>query len=357
MAAAAGEGIVRLVEWKTGRDWSAALTAKLEGSDGFYQVHPFIGFVMRPGASLDSPRGQFSVNSLGYRGAEFDKVKAPGTFRVACLGGSTTWGSGASCDDATWPAALQRDLTALLPSGGPYQRVEVINAGAPGYTLMESFVQLKMRLVPLQPDLVVVYHGINDARVMGRGNFEPDYTHVRRAFTAPVPTSTEILLGWSHLYGLARESFGAREDLEQIIYVPGFETMPMTERVELGRATYLRTLTELVAVARVSGADVLFTTFGYTRELPMKYEWMLDYGFLVTDQLNAATAEVAQRQDVPVADVAACLGGEGKYFVDPVHLNDTGNRMIARCIAQRIQEAGLLKGPVGPKVTRPLGEK
>ena len=64
-------------------------------------------------------------------------------------------------------------------------RFEVLNCGVPGYTSIESLVNLELRLLELDPDVVLIYHGINDARmVQGRG-WRADYTHVRRSWRDP----------------------------------------------------------------------------------------------------------------------------------------------------------------------------
>lgn len=341
----AAEAVVRIVEAVTGRDYAPHLALRLDVNELLVQPHPYIGFTPRPGATNLPGRPQFSINSLGFKGPEFDQVKAPGTLRVAALGGSTTWGSGASSDAATWPSALARRLGALLPADGPYQRVEVINAGVIGYTLLESFVNLKMRVMPLRPDIVVIYHGINDARVMGRPGFRPDYTHVRGPWRAPMPSAADALFQWSHLYGFLRRDAEDRLDLYDLVHIETSEEQRTPNDRDAGLENYIATLREAVAVAQVGGARTVLCTFAYTEEIEAQKDWMLWYGFRLVDRINDAVRTLVQDERILFADVAAALGGRREHFVDPVRLSDGGNARLAEVVSRSIQQAGLLAAP------------
>lgn len=87
---------------------------------------------------------------------QFPADKSSGTYRIFCVGGSTTFGRpyGASTSFAGW-------LGEFLPIADPSRRWEVINAGGISYasyrvsSLMEELIQY-------EPDLFVVYSGQNE---------------------------------------------------------------------------------------------------------------------------------------------------------------------------------------------------
>lgn len=350
VTAVLAEAAVRIYESAAGKDFSVAFAAGLNMSELLYQPHPYIGYDLRPGAESRPGRDPFRVNSRGFRGAEFDALPQQGTLRVACVGGSTTWGTGCSGDDTTWPALLQVLLNKALPEDGPYQRVEVINAGVSGYTLMESFIHLKMRVLPLRPHVVVVYHGINDARVITRNTFRPDYAHVRHSWRVPVPATSDILFGWSRVYGWLRGGAGALPDLQDFVYAEDLEQQAGLQNIDPGAANYARTLHELIAIARVSDCQPMLATQAYTRRLPNKNEWMLTYGFHCLDRLNQETTAVAERQGVPLVDLREAVGEAPRLYADPVHLNDAGNGIVAYAIARSMVDSGLLR-PTEPNGT------
>jgi tetratricopeptide (TPR) repeat protein len=86
----------------------------------------------------------------------FPREKAPGTRRVFCLGGSTTYGH--PYDDATSFAAWLREL---LPPASGDDRWEVINAGGISYASYRA-AALMEELAQYEPDLFVVYTGHNE---------------------------------------------------------------------------------------------------------------------------------------------------------------------------------------------------
>ena len=71
-------------QWRLGEYWP------LQRGD-----YPYLPFVLNPEHA--------DINELGFRGKPFSMEKAPGTYRIAFLGGSTTYCAEVSGDDKTWP--------------------------------------------------------------------------------------------------------------------------------------------------------------------------------------------------------------------------------------------------------------
>ena len=97
----------------------------------------------------------YNINSSGFRTPEFSKP-APGEFRIAVLGGSTTFGL-LNADKNTIPAFLEQNLRAQLA-----RNITVWNLGVPGVTSPEELVILKHVYEAVAPDLIIAYHGGND---------------------------------------------------------------------------------------------------------------------------------------------------------------------------------------------------
>ncbi len=105
------------------------------------------------------------INALGFRGAEVPETKPPGTVRVLCVGDSYTFGPYVD-DQETFPAALGRLLDAPVPGEGP--AVEVVNAGANGFTLRDELAFLKDKGLGIAPDIVVLIYTQNDIADLAR---------------------------------------------------------------------------------------------------------------------------------------------------------------------------------------------
>lgn len=95
-------------------------------------------------------------NNLGLRGRDLSPQKPPGTYRVVMLGDSFTAGKGVA-DDETFSHLLEETL-----DRGEGPRVEVLNAGVDSYAPLASYVQLREKLLPLEPDLVVLNFDMSD---------------------------------------------------------------------------------------------------------------------------------------------------------------------------------------------------
>jgi lysophospholipase L1-like esterase len=100
----------------------------------------------------------------GYR--SIAPIETKRRFRVLALGDSCTFGLGVQ-DGETWPAQLE----GVLQVSG--LDVEVINAGVPGYSAYQGRRLFETRGLALEPDLVLVTFGFNDADTgMPRSDFE-----------------------------------------------------------------------------------------------------------------------------------------------------------------------------------------
>lgn len=90
-----------------------------------------------------------------------NNVVAPGVL-IAALGDSVTFGSGAEDEvlgDDVYHAKLQR----LLAKRYPRCNFSVLNAGENGQNAGGGLAQLEKSVLPLQPDLLLIGYGLNDA--------------------------------------------------------------------------------------------------------------------------------------------------------------------------------------------------
>ena len=103
-----------------------------------------------------SSDGSVRTNSLGLRGPAV-RPASPDLFRVLFLGESSTFGWDVPYE-SSYAALLQR----LLAEDGRGREVEVINGGMPGYTLVQGYGLLLRLELRLDPDVVLVAFGFND---------------------------------------------------------------------------------------------------------------------------------------------------------------------------------------------------
>ena len=96
-------------------------------------------------------------NSFGMRDREFSRTKTDGTYRIICMGDSVTFGWPTPPEE-TYPKILEK----ILNTKSINLKYEVLNAGVPGYTSYQGLKFLEKDILSYNPDLIVVYFGIND---------------------------------------------------------------------------------------------------------------------------------------------------------------------------------------------------
>jgi lysophospholipase L1-like esterase len=125
-----------------------------------FEQDPFLGYRGRPHASawiepaglpLNADRVRHNADGFRDRRRFADLAPAPGRKLVLCVGDANTYGLTAGSEERTYPAMLEKELRAL--SGDPGWTV--YNAGLPGYTSHEVLELVKLRLLRLQPDVIV----------------------------------------------------------------------------------------------------------------------------------------------------------------------------------------------------------
>jgi hypothetical protein len=100
---------------------------------------------------------KIEINSKGLRNDEINTKKLDDVFRIIAVGGSTTFSG--ETNEKTWPGHLQRIIEENIDN----RKIEVINAGIKGGTTNHELDFIKSNLTFLQPDLIIMYDGWNDA--------------------------------------------------------------------------------------------------------------------------------------------------------------------------------------------------
>lgn len=124
------------------------------GFNWYYKAKPGTYSAPKPYAY-----GSYTINSLGFRGGEFNPYDKQNKIRVFCVGDSTTFGK-ESPDNETWPARFEYHLNIKKPN-----KYEVINSGFGSYYSLNYLNLIRYELIKYKPDLIIVCGGINDLNI------------------------------------------------------------------------------------------------------------------------------------------------------------------------------------------------
>jgi hypothetical protein len=129
----------------------------------FAQPDPELGWSFRPrinGWSSHENTAYIRINRFGFRGNDWLKEPATGTFRVAVIGDSSVDSSNLPEENAI-TSEIERHLrTCPILAGGPS---EVLNLGVSGYGTAQEYLLLRHAVDSFHPNLILlVFYAGND---------------------------------------------------------------------------------------------------------------------------------------------------------------------------------------------------
>lgn len=295
-------------------------------------------------------RFDVTINAQGFRGRDFGPKRA-GVVRIVTLGASSTFGY-YDRDDETYPVLLE----AALNARGGGTTYEVLNLGIPHLTSSQILALFEAEGLPLAPDVVTFYEGINDASEMPQEAWQSK----READRPATPLRAVRSLG-----ALRSVYVWMRDRLLTLALVDSLlrsETLTYgrvdTERHIAGKSErFLANLDALRELCRARGILFVVMTqqarsmsIDSVRGMPYEEEGRLvraklDSTDAITHSEKAFLAHQVLMQDlrrwadslaVPFVDLIPVLDQDRDVLLSWVHLNRRGNQLIADAMASRI---------------------
>ena len=336
------------------------------GRDPYYLLYGFQGAVSQvnvspwsvftgrhykypPNYALRGAAGQAGetahTNALGFRGPDFEPAKPPGSMRVFCMGGSSTFGFH-NDDDETYPHYLQE----ILAADAATAHVEVINAGFPYYHSGTIRALLEQELVGYAPDLVTIYSAYNDtAWPLEVGPWQGAVLWLQEHSITCLVLQRTILTDKNIYRLLGRLGAGGSRGRAEL-----------ADEIERFAARYRANLEALAALARRAGFELLLilqpmTTVttnpsfaGLTYEEEYRGvlakleagEWLsrFDLCLLRHHRLIEELDLLAEREGLAVIDNIRLLDDHRELLASWVHLEPEANRMLAEELARFLRE-------------------
>jgi lysophospholipase L1-like esterase len=289
----------------------------------FFVPHATAGYTLRPKLRLKSSTYDVTTNAFGLRGPKITQAKPTKTFRIVVLGGSSVFGYLVP-DGKDSCRPLERLLSERMAASGG--RVEVLNAGVPGYNMRQCRMRYDADLAALRPDLVILYLGWNDSKSL----ISESPTEVEKA--PPAPTLRERILAHSTLFGFIRYRLLPQRKPK---FAPPADASTVV--TEAGAQIFLHELHALVDTIRRSGAQpVLSTQVMAANSNAHELESFLgntpeqvDANRRIGQWITEAIRGTANEMQVPLIDAAAELADRSDLLGDAIHLTEKGHRELA----------------------------
>ncbi len=279
----------------------------------------------KPGRGWRTRVGNHPVlpNAYGLREREIGP-KEPGVFRILVLGDSVTFGHGQPVE-----VTFARQLEQILADKEP--RIEVLNAGIPGWSTYQERLFYEQYGESLAPDLVLVAFVLNDVTEIHEGLLE---LSAEKAFWAIhsinwLAERSSIVAATKRLYAMVfdpkNQEIGAVSDLVRVADSP---------EVRYAMDLTLKEFTRIAALARQrdEGFGMILFPFRFQFSDPS----------LHTPQRELV--EFAAEDSIPILDTLPELRRyePDKVLMDHDHFTKFGHRVVAESIAKWLEHEGLL---------------
>jgi len=304
--------------------------------------HHYLGYYTNP--DYRSQDGNDKHNSLGFRGEEIRAPKPEGIFRIAMIGGSTTYSQLVRDYRQSWPFMTGEYLKKACQT----DKIEVVNAGIGGYDSFQTLLNFELRVLDLDIDMVVLHHAVNDvhARLVPPELYKGDNSGRRRPWQSDIePWFMKLVTVRFVMTVLTGQSFapsiGFHFDNKRS--TPGVIPEEFNERLGGTPAETLkknspryfaRNIDFIVGLAKSMNVQPVLSTWPSTNE----YD---DY--LSTPHYRAAVAEnnqvmsnAASKHKVMLLDQIHGMPTSKEYWADNRHVTALGADRKAQITSQQL---------------------
>jgi lysophospholipase L1-like esterase len=334
------EGGYRLYLKISGREGVVLLKFEKLLEKTWFEPHPYLVYTFKPDSKFTMSsygNGTYTINKFGFRSTmDYDVktvTKPKNTLRIATLGGSTTMG--VNSDKQIWPYWIGSLLSAKLPD----KKIEVLNEGVMGYTSLDNLLDLSLRVIDFDPDIYVIYLGVNDYLAAAPlDTFKTDYSHFRKTLWENLSFSVvelipDIVLR-SRAISMVLYSMGVsdRANLLDTTVTGAFRNsfrVLVVDAPDVNKKTadtIIRNVNSMIGVIRQHNPEAVIVLSSF-------YDlWDPDY----IVELNRELYSLAVKSRTDFVDVATLIPKKKTMVYDNLHFTRIGDHRVAEVFASKI---------------------
>ncbi len=351
------EGFMRMLPLKRFYKIESGMDLSGWAAGPYARYDPLLGYRLIPNLAI----GEHRFNSFGYRGGEFSKEKPENTFRIICVGGSTTIGSNAGGNNLTYPYLLEEIFSRILIQHG--KRVEVINAGVFGYNSWHHILQIEAELNSLNPDMYLIMGGLNDVMASVESSVKRGMALELRnqeILTSLVKTRKQSILysldryiSNLEFYRFFRMAISRMKDRQRDSMITGYKDLTsfdeptFSQRLEAFK--FSDNMDKIIQRAKEKNIEIVLVNYPWIvrgnasqeeelRRIPYHIErpTIIFYQF-GRKAIASINSKLAKKWNVPFVDLQPLFDEEtsrenriSKVYSDTIHFTRYGNYLIAR---------------------------
>lgn len=297
------------------------------------------------------------TNRFAFRGPDIPLDKPPGTVRLAFVGASTTVGS-KHCR-ASYPEYVIHWLNLWAQDAHPELHFDGINAGREGISSMHIEAIVRNEVLPMEPDLILYYEGVNHLRNWIRYNEslggipEPEEDET---LSAASRYSVLVLRLRKFILAYRRTGIEPIKPEHTVSWPRGVSQSkpdPFDKRLPYALPRIIEDLDDIQRLVTSQGSELALASFVFLVEDGMALDpwrdgliekfyrtalWPLTYAEIrdLADFENRVFQSYARARIMGFVDLAATYPQDPTLFLDGVHFNCPGIRLQAWIVFQKL---------------------
>jgi len=333
------------------------------GLESVYVPHHYTLYNLRPNFSTPEDTRH---NRLGLRDHR-DLYAEDKVLRIVFIGGSTTYTVYIKDNAQIFSSKLEQRLNEFYKDSLDDYYIQVINAGMPGATSAENLQRLIFFVSEIQPDLVVINHGLNDILPRMQGIIQSDFSNYRKSWGLPKPKEqlkSELFPPYRPIMGALLMNFVKHSVFLTYIAKRVGSSVPMYENTHDGSSEVLhinalvvrhdipskiesiyhnspryfeRNTRYMIAICRMMNAQVLLVTEPFTKKAGK-------VRVIAMPEHNALLAKIAQEEDVLFYDFANQMSKDDEHLLDGRHVNQQGSDLKRDLLFKYFVEREIIPG-------------
>jgi len=307
------------------------------GSTFVFAPHPFTNWALNP--NYRNKYNQLVHTSEGFRKTNPENSiyellkKYPDTYKIVCIGGSTTHGQDMEYFEDTWPGKLQKKLG--------NDKFLVFNFSVGAWGSLQSSIRCQSWLPIIKPNLLLFYQDKNDLTplrnaTLNEKNIHPDYQNVYGQFSASLLSKYPKITKYIPLLFLIfyLSNFRRKLILDGLYSI--YKPEPENSKVGLER------LNEDIIESIVFRKELIFNMCKnldckvlYIPEILREPEYVKALKNKIYPKLKKI---ITKYENVSWHELEEYMPYEKEYFWDHMHFTKEGHELFANVIEKKIKE-------------------
>lgn len=282
--------------------------------------------------SLSSNNFGFANGPDGSREVKIPKDKD--TYRINCLGGSTTGNYLEHKNNVySYPLILEQ----LIKEKTTIKKIEVNNFGQGGYNSSEVLINFLFKVLHTNPDMVILYLGYNDIRSYLTKDFEYDYSHSRKNIDL---SNLGFFLNdylpniRLNFYRYLLQKVSIRNSLLNVV---SRGELDINQSPNRGLQVFKNNIENIIAICKAKNITLILSSF-CKNENKISSENLVGQKFLdIVNLENKAIKELSIKYNCEFVDNESLVEKNDKNFVDSIHFTHFGMEELSKNFFDKIK--------------------